>query len=570
MTPARTITAFAAATLITGLFTACASNPSNPTPTAALPQGAGVDLASIRHPDEESPAGWYRAGAAQAAARGAMSGRARNVIVFIGDGMSMTTVTAARIMEGQRAGGRGEENRLAWDHFPATALSRTYNTDAQTPDSAGTMSAIATGVKTHMGAISVYAGNTTDCADSMGKHAQTWLELADAAGMSTGVVTTSRVTHATPAATYAHTPNRRWENDATIPEAARAQGCRDIASQLIAATGNGHGPSIILGGGRKEFLTTEQTDPSSPDKRGLRTDGRDLITEWRQAHAGGAYVTTAAELASAANAPAVLGLFNYSHMAFNHDRIAEGGIEPSLAEMTRAAIRHLARNENGYVLLVEAARIDMAHHEGNAFRALDETIELSNAVRIALEMTSPDDTLIMVTADHSHTLTMAGYTVRGNPILGTVRAPGKPKPTLDLAGLPFTTLGYANGPGNTGASEIQVAGSKRFPHYPKHQTAAPAGRPDLSQVDTTRPEYMQEALVPLSSETHSGEDVGVWAIGPGSAAVRGSLEQNALYHIIVQATPRLRDTLCAKGWCDGNGVPVTLPRLEAFSSRPTR
>lgn len=499
-----------------------------------------------------------------------MSGRARNVIVFIGDGMSLTTVTAARIMEGQRAGGSGEENRLAWEHFPNTALSRTYNTDAQTPDSAGTMSAIATGVKTHMGAISVYAGNTTDCADSVGKHAQTWLELADVAGMSTGVVTTSRVTHATPAATYAHTPNRRWENDATVPEAARVQGCRDIASQLIAATGNGRGPSIVLGGGRKEFLTTTQTDPSSPDRRGLRTDGRDLITEWKQAHAGGAYVTTAAELASAANAPTVLGLFNYSHMAFNHDRIAEGEIEPSLAEMTRAAIRHLARNENGYVLLVEAARIDMAHHEGNAFRALEETIELSNAVRVALAMTSTEDTLILVTADHSHTFSMSGYPQRGNPILGTVRAPGKQEPSRDLAGLPYTTLSYANGPGNTGATELQSAGSKHHPHRPKQQTAAPVGRPDLSGVDTTTPDYLQEALVPLGSETHSGEDVGVWAIGPGSASVRGSLEQNALYHILVQATPRLRAALCARGLCDGNGVPVTLPRMEAFSSRPTR
>src|SRR5690606_29268876 len=127
-----------------------------------------------------------------------------NVIVFLGDGMSLPTVAAARILEGQRKGGSGEENRLSWENFPATALSKTYNTDAQTPDSAGTMTAITTGVKSHMGAIGVYAGDRNDCAGSLGKQAQTWLELADAAGMATGIVTTARISHATPAATYAH------------------------------------------------------------------------------------------------------------------------------------------------------------------------------------------------------------------------------------------------------------------------------------------------------------------------------------------------------------------------------
>lgn len=550
------------ATLFT--LTACAGAPTTASAPAAAPVSIRVEVPAIARPAGETPAWWYRDGAAQAAARGAMAGRAKNVIVFLGDGMSLTTVAAARILEGQRKGASGEENRLAWENFPNTALSRTYNTDAQTPDSAGTMSAIATGVKTHMGAIAVYAGHTTDCADSLGKHAQTWLELADAAGMASGIVTTARVTHATPAATYAHSPNRRWENNAQLPAEARAAGCRDIARQLIDATAHGHGPSIVLGGGRKEFLTTAQTDPQLPDKHGLRSDGRDLIAEWRQAHPQGAYVTTATELAAATNAPDVLGLFDYDHMAYAHDRIASGSSEPSLTEMTRAAIRHLSRDGNGYVLLVEGARIDMAHHEGNAFRALDETIEFSNAVRAALEMTSPEDTLILVTADHSHTLNLIGYPERGNPILGLVRAPGKNAPSLDQAGLPYTTLGYANGPGNTGASDAQPAGPKHYPHYPKRQTNPPTGRPDLSHVDTTTPDYLQEALLPLGGETHGGEDVGVWALGPGSAAVRGSIEQNALYHIIVQATPRLRAALCARGLCDGNGVPVELPKIPDF------
>ncbi|MBZ0087041.1 MAG: alkaline phosphatase [Thermomonas sp.] len=552
----------ALASLLT--LTACAGAPTTVPAPAAPPTAIRVEVPTIARPGGETPAWWYRDGAAQAAARGAMAGRAKNVIVFLGDGMSLTTVAAARILEGQRRGSSGEENRLAWENFPNTALSRTYNTDAQTPDSAGTMSAIATGVKTHMGAIAVYAGHTNDCTDSLGKHAQTWLELADAAGMASGVVTTARVTHATPAATYAHSPNRRWENNAQLPADAQAAGCRDIARQLIDATANGRGPSIVLGGGRKEFLTTAQADPQRPGQHGLRSDGRDLIAEWRQAHPQGAYVTTAAELAAADGARSVLGLFDYDHMAYNHDRIATGSSEPSLTEMTRAAIRHLSRGGNGYVLLVEGARIDMAHHEGNAFRALDETIEFSNAVRAARELTSSEDTLILVTADHSHTLNLIGYPARGNPILGLVRAAGKDTPSLDQAGLPYTSLIYANGPGNTGASDAQPAGPKHFPHHPKRQSAPPTGRPDLGQVDTAAPDYLQEALVPLGSETHGGEDVGVWALGPGSAAVRGSLEQNALYHIIIQATPRLRAALCARGLCDGNGVPVELPKIPDF------
>ena len=542
----------------------CASAP--PAPSAAPQTGIRVDVPAIRRPGGETPAWWYRDGAAQAAERGAMAGRAKNVIVFLGDGMSLPTVAAARILEGQRQGGSGEEHRLAWEDFPATALAKTYNTDAQTPDSAGTMTAITTGVKSHMGAIGVHAGDKDDCADSLGKHAQTWLELADAAGMAAGIVTTARITHATPAATYAHVPNRNWENDAALPARAVAEGCKDIARQLIEATRAGRGPSIVLGGGRKEFLTTAQADPQQSDKRGLRRDGQDLVAAWRQAHPQGAYVTDGAGLAAAAGAPSVLGLFNYDHMQYDHDRIAAGAVEPSLAEMTRAAIAHLSRSDEGYVLMVEGARIDMAHHEGNAFRALDETIAFSDAVRAAMDATSTDDTLILVTADHAHTLNFVGYPARGNPILGKVRGSSSFDGTqgnlaLGLDGKPYTTLSYANGPGNTGTTDAQPAGNKRYPHRPRKQEAPAQGRPDLTDVDTTDPDYLQEALVPLSAESHGGDDVGIWARGPGSTAVRGTMEQNAIYHIVVQATPRLRAALCAQGLCDANGVPVELPRL---------
>lgn len=105
-----------------------------------------------------------------------------------------------------------------------------------------------------------------------------------------------------------------------------------------------------------------------------------------------------------------------------------------------------------------------------------------------------------------------------------------------------------------------------YPHNPSSFDPA-AGRPDLSHVDTEHPDYMQEALVPTKSETHGGEDVGIWARGPGSKAIRGTMEQNTIYHMIVQATPRLRQRLCEAGTCDAKGVPVDLPTPKAFERK---
>jgi len=557
-------TSLLAATAATLLLGACSS-----TPQASSPAGLSITVPTVAHPDGETPQWWYRSGAAQAAGNGAMNGKARNVILFLGDGMSLTTVAAARIFEGQRKGASGEENLLSWEHFPATAFSKTYNVDSQTPDSAGTMTAITTGVKTHMGAIGVSAGKRPDCADSLQKGLLSWLQLADSAGMGTGIVTTARLTHATPAATYAHSPERNWENDTDLTEEAKAAGCKDIAQQLLTTSRFGRGPQVILGGGRGEFTTVEERDPEYDDKVGQRLDGRSLVSEWQQANPQGAYVWNADQLKAAANAPAIFGLFEPDHMQYEYERANDAGGEPSLAELTRTAIANLSREKQGYVLMIEGARIDHANHSGNAYRALTDTVAMSDAVRVATEMTRDEDTLIIVTADHSHTLNFVGYPARGNPILGKVKDKGGEDGlgTMDLArdggGQPYTTLSYANGPGFTGATNQQPAGAKRYPHNPSSFDPA-TGRPDLTAVDTEHPDYMQEALVPGKSESHGGEDVGIWARGPGSKAIRGTLEQNAIYHMIVQATPRLRERLCQAGTCDANGVPVELPAPAKF------
>jgi alkaline phosphatase len=558
--------------LASTLIGACASTAQLQPSQAAPAAGLEVAVPSIKHPYGETPAWWFRDGAAQAAQRGAMAGHAKNVILFVGDGMSLTTVAAARILEGQLKGSAGEENRLGWENFPSTALSKTYNVDSQTPDSAGTMSAMATGVKTRIGVLSIgQSARKGDCAGALAAPMLTLWELAASRGFATGVVTTTRVTHATPGATFAHVPDRNWENDTEISEADKQTGCIDIARQMVESP-YGTGPDVLMGGGRNEFMTAEQRDPEESDKVGQRLDGRDLIGEWQQRHPGGAYVWNAKQLQQAPADKPLLALFNYDHMAFEHDRPKDVAGEPSLAEMTRAAITRLQKSANGYVLLVEGGRIDHAHHFGNAYRALTDTIAFSDAVKAATELTSADDTLILVTADHSHTLTFVGYPVRGNPILGKVKGSsgegsGNSEYALDALGLPYTTLNYANGPGYVGADVQEDEGPKHFQHELSGAEAAKNGRPNLTRVNTEDPDYLQESISPLNYETHAGDDVGIWARGPGSAAVRGSVEQNTIFHFLLQSMPALRAKLCEAGDCDSNGVPVSLPNPEAFKKQ---
>jgi len=468
----------------------------------------------------------------------------KNVILFIGDGMGISTITAARILEGQQKGLLGEENNLSFDLFPYTGISKTYNVDAQTPDSAGTMTAMMTGVKSDAGVIGVDEGvERGKCSTQKGHELVTALDLAEIAGKSTGVVTTTRITHATPAATYAKSVERNWEDDGDMPADALAGGCVDIATQLVEyekdlkkrfPTANRiDGIDVLMGGGRRSFLPKD-AEFNSPDAvsevEGDRKDGKNLIAEWQSIYPKGQYVydQKGFDAIDPSKAKKVLGLFNESHMHYEQDRKNDGAGEPSLTEMTSKAIDILDNNKEGFFLMVEAGRIDHAHHAGNASNALNDTIELSNAVRAAIESTNPDETLIIVTADHSHVFTIAGYPQRGNPILGKVVNVGKTKPAKDKEGLPYTTLGYANGLGFRDLKDETDADAS-------YEEEADTGRHDLTDVNTTAPGYHQEALVPLSSETHGGEDVAIFATGPGAAAAIGMNEQNMIFHMMNQA-----------------------------------
>ena len=496
--------------------------PSAPDAGAGVPGAGGGDPATGA-PDSALP-----------------EGRARNVILFVGDGMGVSTLTAARILEGQARGEPGEENALAFEGYPHTALVKTYNVDAQTPDSAGTMTAMMSGVKTDVGVIGVDEDvERGECGSVDGNEVASAIELAELGGLATGIVSTARITHATPAAGYAKSADRNWEDDSDMPEEALAAGCIDIASQLVGFEAlleervpgsDVDGIEVAMGGGRRHFLPKDaafNSADAASEVEGDRTDGRDLTAEWLGSHPGGTYVEDAAGFAAldTSSAGPVLALFNESHMQYEADRDNDVAGEPSLAEMTVAAIEILSRDEDGFLLVVESGRIDHAHHAGSARGALTETIAFSDAVRAAMDAVPGDETLILVTADHGHVFTIAGYPRRGNPILGKVVTVGTDVAALAADGLPYTTLGYTNGRG------FADLGGETDPDV-RYGLDPMTGRQDLTSVDTTAPGFHQEALVPLTAETHAGEDIALHATGPGASRVRGVIEQNVVFHVI--------------------------------------
>ncbi|MDO6694710.1 alkaline phosphatase [Aliiglaciecola sp. 3_MG-2023] len=469
-----------------------------------------------------------------------LRGKAKNVILFVGDGMGISTVTASRILAGQLNGNDGEENQLSFERFPFSGLSKTYNVDAQTPDSAGTMTAMMSGVKTDVGVIGVdEAIERGDCSTVSGNELVTALELAEISGKSTGIISTARITHATPAATYAKSADRNWEDISDMSTEAAEAGCIDIADQLVNFETNLEdryegldidGIEVVMGGGRRHFLPNDASF-NSPDAvsgvEGDRTDGRDLTAEWKANYPAGTYVydQSGFDVIDTENTPQLFGLFNESHMQYEADRGNDIAGEPSIVEMTETAIKVLDNNDNGFFLMVESGRIDHGHHAGSAYNALTDTIAFAEAVAKADELTSDEDTLIIVTADHGHVFTIAGYPKRGNPILGKVVNVGADEPATAADGMPYTTLGYTNGLGfqNLG-DETDADAAYGF--------ANAAGRHDLTDVDTTASGYHQEALIPLGSETHSGEDVGIHAKGPGAWLVNGTNEQSVIFHVM--------------------------------------
>lgn len=423
---------------------------------------------------------------------------AKNVIFFMGDGMSIPTITAARIYQGQNNKQHGEENQLFFETFPFSGLSKTYCVDKQVPDSASTATAYLRGVKSNYYTIGVTAKvKPADCESAKlpSNRPSSIVKWAQDAGKATGIVTNTRITDASPAGAYAHVPLRDMEDDADVVELGLdPNSCNfDIAQQLI------HGPvgrniKVIMGGGRDKFLPNATT---SPNGRGHRLQG-DLIEAWKQdkiaKKASHVYLTNAEDLAklkeNVTGADYILGLFAPSHLAYNLQRPKD---QPTLSEMVETAIKSLSNDKNGFFLFVEGGLIDKAHHKDMARKALAETVEFANAIELATKLTSEEDTLIVVTADHAHTMSISGYPARGHDILGIY---GKSQ-----NGMPYSTLSYANGLG-----------------YKKEYNLE---KEDMKSID-----YMYPALVLKEWESHGGDDVAVFARGPWAHIFSGTYEQS--------------------------------------------
>ncbi|CAO2625299.1 Alkaline phosphatase, germ cell type [Lemmus lemmus] len=461
---------------------------------------------------------------------------AKNLILFLGDGMGVPTVSATRILKGQLEKHLGPETPLAMDRFPYMALSKTYNVDRQVPDSAGTATAYLCGVKANYMTIGVSAAaRVGQCNTTFGNEVISVMNRAKKAGKSVGVVTTTRVQHASPAGTYAHTVNRDWYSDAEMPLSALQEGCKDIATQLI----SNMDIDVILGGGRKFMFpkgTPDQEYPANTGQAGTRLDGRNLVQEWLAKHQGARYVWNHTELIQASLDPSVthlMGLFEPEHM--NYDIYRDPTQDPSLVEMTEVALRMLSRNPRGFYLFVEGGRIDHGHHEGRAYRALTEAVMFDSAIDKADQLTSEQDTMILVTADHSHVFSFGGYTLRGASIFGLV-------PFKAQDGKSFTSILYGNGPGYRLFNGV---------------------RADVTEEESSDPMYQQQTAVPLHGETHSGEDVAIFARGPQAHLVHGVQEQNYIAHLMAFAG-------CLEPYTDcGLAPPAGQSRAGSRSQTPT-
>jgi alkaline phosphatase len=289
--------------------------------------------------------------------------RPKSVILFIGDGMGLAQTRAAALYARQAI---GRETTLS--QIPINGVTATQSANSDVTDSSAAASAIYSGHKVNNGAMNILPD---------GRKAFTIAQAAKKAGKSVGVVSTTRLTHATPGAIYAHSADRDDENY--------------IAEQLPEFE-----PEVALGGGTRHFIP----QGSAGSKR---TDDKDLIAVMK--NKGYAYVTTVSELGkiNPASCEKLLGLFAQSNMDFDIDRENDPVLasQPTMTDMTKAALAILAKNPDGFFLMVEGGRIDHACHGHDIKAAIQETLAMDDAVNAALKFQKDrPEILIIVTADH--------------------------------------------------------------------------------------------------------------------------------------------------------------------------
>ena len=457
--------------------------------------------------------------------------KARNVILFIGDGMSPAHRVAARLLARGIAEGKSR-GKLAMDDMLHMALVATAGSDSIITDSANSMSAYVTGHKSTVGAMGVYADRTRDPFDDPKVENITSL-VQRIHGMAVGIVTNTEVEDATPAAMVAHT-RRRAEYDR-------------IVEQLYAAR-----PDVLMGGGLANFLP-RSTHGSK------RKDDVDFVARFRDA--GYPVALTAEEmtsLASSSNVTRLLGLFHTGNMDGVLDRkflkrgtVARFPNQPDLTEQVSAALKVLSRNEAGFFLMVESGLIDKYTHFLDMERAVYDTIMLDNAVKLARDWARGrgDDTLILVLADHNHPVGLIG-TVEDDmskdpaPLRERVRV-------YERAGFPNYPSPDAEGyPARVDVTRRLALFSASLPdHYE-------TGRPKLDDPNqptlpgatagtfVANPRYqgapgavfrLGNLPAMIDADVHSGEDVILTATGPGSERVFGQMDNTDVFRLVAEA-----------------------------------
>lgn len=352
--------------------------------------------------------------------------------------------------------------------------------------------------------------NFNNCSDSENPLNQvtSLADWAQRAGKSTGFISTATVTHASVAALYGHAANRYWESDSDIVNwDVEPSQCMDIAQQLIAQQ-PGNNFDLIMGGGMSKFLPQNLKDLNG--NRGQRLDNKNLLSLWQGMHPNGIIVHNRNELLklNVSKVSNIMGLFSSEYMDFylksNENK------EPSLLEMVEVAINFLSKkSKQGYFIFIDAAQIDRAHHLNLAGVSLDETLLLEQAVQKARDMTDPNDTLIVVTSDHSSPLSIAGYPGRGTNILGVNQH------DADINGLRYTTLNYVAGP--------------------KQYLDAHGQRMNIEAIfgEDVWAEY--SSYVHTEYGIHAGDDVGIFASGPYAHLFRGISEQHSIPQLMAYA-----------------------------------
>jgi alkaline phosphatase len=458
--------------------------------------------------------------------------KAKNVILFIGDGMSLAHRVAARVLAKGIAEGKAF-GKLAIDDMPQMALVATAGSDSIITDSANSASAYATGHKSAVNAMGVYADRTPDPLDDPKVETITSL-VKRRLDMAVGIVTNTEIEDATPAAMLAHT-RRRAEYDR-------------IVEQFFAAK-----PDVIMGGGRANFL------PKSA-QGSKRKDEADFLGQFRDA--GYSVASTGAEMTSLADDPKItklLGLFTLGNMDGALDRkFLKGGTvgkfpdQPDLTEEVGAALKVLSRNDAGFFLMVESGMIDKYTHLLDMERAVYDTIMLDNAVKLARDWAAArgDDTLILVLADHTHPVGLVGTieddmaAVPNVPMRERVRV-------YERAGFPNYPAADAEGyPARVDVSRRLALFSASLPdHYetfrpkldnPNEPTVA--GKDAGTYVANERYKNVPGAVLRfgnlpamINADVHSGEDVVLTASGPGSERVRGQIDNTEVFQVIAQA-----------------------------------